>query len=166
MKIICYLFIFCSFLVALIRSGVEDKLEARPVEGKGWGVFPKSSLFHLIKENEFVCEYSGERISMEEGRKRQAALKEQGDSRCYIFEVEHGSKKLCIDATHDDGRTGRLISHSRLHPNLRHTTNVIDGQVHLVFFAMRDIQRGEELTYDYNDRSKQARRDNPWLGTS
>ena len=153
-------------IVELIRSGVEDRLEARMVPGKVWGVFPKSSLFHMFHEGEYVCEYVGERISMEEGKKRQAEMEERGDNRCYIFEVEHRRKRFCIDATNDDGRMGRLINHSRLHPNLRRSTLDIDNDVHLVLFALRDIPHGEELLYDYNDRSKQARKDNPWLGTS
>ena len=45
---------------------------------------------------------------MQEGKERHARLREAGNSACYIFEAEHGNEKICIDATVDDGRKGRL----------------------------------------------------------
>ena len=62
----------------------------------------------MFYEGEYVCEYWGERISMQEGKERHARLREAGNSACYIFEAEHGNEKICIDATVDDGRKGRL----------------------------------------------------------
>ena len=33
---------------------------------------------------------------------------------------------------------------------------VVDDEPRILFFATRDIDEGEELLYDYNDRSKEA----------
>jgi histone-lysine N-methyltransferase SETD8 len=68
-----------------------------------------------------------------------------------------------LDATADTGRLGRWINHRRLSPNLTPKIRQIDGQPHLVFFALRDISEGEELVYDYNDRNKDSISKNPWL---
>ena len=108
-------------------------MEKRLVPGKGWGVFPKLSRFHKIRQYDYVAEYVGAHISVEEGEKRRLALEAKGDKRCYIFEVQHGKKKVCIDATEDDGRLGRLINHSRLQPNLRRTVLCIGEELHLFF---------------------------------
>lgn len=67
-----------------------------------------------------------------------------------------------VDATKETSRLGRLINHcktgncqTRLHP--------IDGTPHLILVASRDINAGEELVYDYGDRSKASILAHPWL---
>lgn len=67
-----------------------------------------------------------------------------------------------VDATKETSRLGRLINHcktgncqTRLHP--------IDGTPHLILVASRDINAGEELLYDYGDRSKASILAHPWL---
>ena len=151
----------------LLRLGDESRLEKRRVLGKGWGVFPKPKLFHVIKKGEYVCEYIGERLTIEEGRAREAELKAKGDIRCYLFEVQHKNKKMYFDATTDDGRMGRLINHSKLNPNLERTAKEVDGSddIHLVFFAKKDIYPHNELLYDYGDKSRESLKHHPWLAT-
>ncbi|MBZ3878583.1 N-lysine methyltransferase SETD8 [Sciurus carolinensis] len=39
----------------------------------------------------------------------------------------------------------------------------IDGLPHLVLLASRDIAPGEELLYDYRDRSRASIKAYPWL---
>jgi len=91
-----------------------------------------------------VIEYTGERITKAEAKRREAArLVRQsrgGDGSVYIFD---------LTKTHDlDGRTrrniARLINHSCA-PNCR--IDVIRGRVWII--ARRDIAAGEELTFDY-----------------
>jgi SET domain-containing protein len=51
-----------------------------------------------------------------------------------------------IDAT--QGNLTRFINHSR-DPNLQPIHVFYDGFYHLIFIALRKIQQGEELSYDY-----------------
>ena len=95
-----------------------------------------------------------------------AKLKAAGNSQCYIFEAEHRNEKICIDATVDDGRMGRLINHSQHQPNICVRQEKIDGKVCVLFSALKDIGPGKEFTYDYGDRRLQSLEDFPWLGTS
>ena len=146
-----------------IRAGRESGLEERHLDSKGRAVF--TSLFKTFAEGSFVCEYVGERISTEEGEKRREILEKKGDNRCFIFDVQYKGESLCIDATFDDGRLGRLINHSRRSPNLKRKICLVDGRKRLVFYARRDIKPGEELLYDYNDRSRNALKNCPWLNS-
>ena len=96
----------------------------------GKGVFAAQP----IKKGTRILPYIGEKISPEEATRRIA----QGN--VYIF---------FFDAHHDiDGKTlkntARYINHS-CHPNCE--TDLIDG--HIWIIALRDIQDGEELSYDY-----------------
>jgi histone-lysine N-methyltransferase SETD8 len=68
-----------------------------------------------------------------------------------------------IDATKETGRLGRLVNHSRLSPNLRTKTVMLKGKPRLILVAKRDVESGEELLYDYGDRSKESLTAHPWL---
>ena len=68
-----------------------------------------------------------------------------------------------VDATLESGKLGRLLNHSRLKPNCVTKTIDIGDIPYLILVAARDIDVGEELLYDYGDRSKQALESNPWL---
>lgn len=67
-----------------------------------------------------------------------------------------------IDATAESGRLGRLVNHSR-NGNLLTKAVHLDGRPHLVLLAGQDIAAGEEVTYDYGDRSREALQHHPWL---
>lgn len=63
---------------------------------------------------------------------------------CYMFRIDDSE---VVDATMH-GNAARFINHS-CEPNCYSRVINIDGQKHIVIFAMRKIYRGEELTYDY-----------------
>lgn len=67
-----------------------------------------------------------------------------------------------VDAT-KSGRIGRLINHSRLSPNLRTRLFSVDGVPRLGLCAIKDIEKGTELHYDYGERDPQALAAHPWL---
>ena len=68
-----------------------------------------------------------------------------------------------IDATVETGRYGRLVNHSRLHPNLM-TKVIMNGKSpRLILIAKHDLEPGTELLYDYGDRSKESLAAHPWL---
>lgn len=57
---------------------------------------------------------------------------------------------------------GRLINHSK-NGNCQTKLHDINGVPHLILTASRNIDEGEELLYDYGDRSKASIAAHPWL---
>lgn len=70
--------------------------------------------------------------------------------------------QMCVDATAESNRLGRLVNHSR-QGNLVTKIVEVDSKPHLVLIAKEDIPEGVELTYDYGDRSKESLKYHPWL---
>ena len=68
-----------------------------------------------------------------------------------------------IDATAETGRFGRLVNHSRVHPNCTTKVVMLDKVPRLVLIAKFDVDAGTELLYDYGDRSKESLAAHPWL---
>jgi uncharacterized protein len=105
------------------------------------GAFAKK----FIKKDTLVSEYYGELISKKEADRRltlnEKLMKKDGNiAYTYIFELD--------DKTDLDGNIpnndAKYINHS-CEPNLR-----LDIKKHRVFlYALRDIKKGEELSYDY-----------------
>ena len=77
--------------------------------------------------------------------------------------LQHFPTLCSIDATTETGRLGRLVNHSRLSPNLQTKVVVFREKPRLILIARRDIEPGEELLYDYGDRSKESLEAHPWL---
>lgn len=69
---------------------------------------------------------------------------------------------VSIDATSETGNLGRLVNHSR-NGNLSTKIVTYKGRPHLVLLAKEDIKEGEELTYDYGDRTRESLINHPWL---
>ena len=68
-----------------------------------------------------------------------------------------------IDGTPETSRLGRLVNHSRHAPNCVTRSLVVDGKPRLVLIAKNDISEGDEILYDYGDRSKESLQHHPWL---
>jgi hypothetical protein len=106
----------------------------------GRGVFARRS----IPETTRVIEYTGERISKREARRREveriARAQRGGDGSVYIFVLNH---RYDLDGR-KSRNLARFINHSCA-PNCR--VEVVRGRIWIV--ARRDIAVGEELTYDY-----------------
>jgi SET domain-containing protein len=63
---------------------------------------------------------------------------------CYMFRIDDD---VVVDATLV-GNAGRFINHS-CDPNCASRIIQVEGAKHIVIFAERPIEAGEELTYDY-----------------
>ncbi|XP_017873716.1 PREDICTED: histone-lysine N-methyltransferase pr-set7 [Drosophila arizonae] len=135
-----------------------DGLQVRHFMGKGRGVVA----IRRFKRNEFVVEYVGDLISISEATERERRYALDENAGCYMYYFKHKNQQYCIDATIDTGKLGRLINHSR-NGNLVTKVVVIKQRPHLVLLAKDDIEIGEELTYDYGDRSKESLLHHPWL---
>uniref|UniRef100_J3L4J0 SET domain-containing protein n=2 Tax=Oryza brachyantha TaxID=4533 RepID=J3L4J0_ORYBR len=139
------------------QRGITVRLRVMRHRKKGWGLHAAEVLRH----GRFVCEYAGELLTTEEARKRQRLYDELASvgklSPALIVIREHlPSGKAClrvnIDAT-KVGNAARFINHScdggNLHPVLVRSSGSLLPR--LCFFAARDINEGEELTFSYGD---------------
>ena len=86
-----------------------------------------------IIEGTFIVEYTGERITCDEANER---YQDRPDT--YLFGLDDGEHVI------DGDGVAAFINHS-CDPNCE--SDEIDGQVWII--AVRDIEPGEELTYDY-----------------
>lgn len=146
------------FLEEVLRNGNEDGLLVREFEGKGRGVIAARPFF----KGDFVVEYSGELIDINEARLREQKYAQDQSAGCYMYYFKHKNQQYCVDATAETGRLGRLVNHSR-NGNLLTRTVSVDDRPRLVLIAKDTIEIGEEITYDYGDRSKESLRHHPWL---
>lgn len=70
-----------------------------------------------------------------------------------------------VDATKDNGRMGRLLNHSRKNANVVTKVIEVDSYPYLCLIAVRDIDKGEELVYDYGERREDVVKAMPWLAS-
>nr|XP_043897469.1 uncharacterized protein LOC122779330 isoform X6 [Solea senegalensis] len=63
--------------------------------------------------------------------------------------IKIGDNCVCIDASREDNSLGRLVNDQHKGPNCRMKKIDVDGKPHLCLFAIKDINEGEEITYDY-----------------
>ncbi|XP_068097971.1 histone-lysine N-methyltransferase 2B isoform X2 [Hyperolius riggenbachi] len=105
----------------------------------GRGLFCKRN----IDAGEMVIEYAGNVIRSVLTDKREKYYDSKGIG-CYMFRIDDFD---VVDATMH-GNAARFINHS-CEPNCYSRVIHVEGQKHIVIFALRSIYRGEELTYDY-----------------
>lgn len=96
----------------------------------------------LVKQT-FIIEYLGELIRNEVGNRRELLYESQNRG-VYMFRVDDD---CIVDATMCGG-LARYINHS-CDPNCAAEVIHCDGGGHIIIIAKRDIEKGEELTYDY-----------------
>lgn len=93
-----------------------------------------------IAAGERIIEYRGDRISWVEGDSRYPVLHDTHPHHTFLFTIEDD---VVIDGG-SNGNSARLINHSCA-PNCQSVTE--NGRVFI--HALRDIEPGEELFYDY-----------------
>lgn len=127
-------------LVELWNKGQSKFCEVRGSEIHGRGVYATC----FIPQETKIIEYVGERIGKEESERRGISLHEKslktGDAAVYIFTV---NRNYDLDGN-VPWNTARLINHS-CDPNCEAW---ISGR-RIFIHALRDINAGDELTFDY-----------------
>lgn len=127
-------------LLEVWKRGQSELCEVRDSGIHGRGVY--ASTF-IAKETQII-EYIGELIDKDESEKRaltqHARSVETGDAAVYIFTL---SKNYDIDGN-VPWNTARLINHS-CNPNCE--AWIVGRRIYI--YSLRDIQKGEELTFDY-----------------
>ncbi len=111
---------FCSF-----------QLRLKPSKIHRWGIFAGED----IPPNRKVIEYTGEKISRIETKRRSNA------KLTYLFAL---NDYWCLDGS-VGGSGAEFINHC-CEPNL--VTRIIKG--HILYMTLRPIRKGEELTVDYH----------------
>jgi len=107
------------------------KLKIKPSKIHRWGIYADEP----IPKNRRVIEYTGEKINRKE-TKRRAETAEFN----YLFTLD---SYWTIDGS-VNGSGAQFINHC-CEPNLE--ARIIHE--HILYFTLRDIQKGEELTIDY-----------------
>jgi SET domain-containing protein len=127
-------------MLEMWKRGQSDLCEVRGSTIHGRGVYAT----RRIPKDEQIIEYIGELIDKKESDRRahaqHAKSLEDGDAAVYIFTL---NKKWDIDGN-VPWNTARLINHS-CEPNCEAWT--IGRRIFI--HALRDIEPGEELTFDY-----------------
>jgi len=123
------------------KKTTSSYLVARQSSIHSWGIFAKKD----IPEDTRVIEYVGERITKKESDRRahlplQRNQANSDHGAVYIFEI---NKRYDVDGD-VPYNTARLINHS-CDPNCE----AIRIHGHIWIISMRDIKKGEEITYNY-----------------
>ncbi len=87
-----------------------------------------------FKKEEFIIEYTGKPLTHEESDKKGGR---------YLFTL---NDKIVLDGSGRE-HTARYINHS-CEPNIE---AVIEDNEQIMFYALRDIKKGEEFTFDYGE---------------
>ena len=133
----------------VVQNGQHLQLQVFKTKLKGWGL----RTLENIKKFTFVCEYAGELISIKEAKMRAQELTHETGNYLIVLR-EHSSNVNQILRTHVDahfhGGASRFINHS-CNPNLVMVPVRVDSIVpQLALFAARNIDIGEELSFDYS----------------
>uniref|UniRef100_A0A1A8U6X3 Histone-lysine N-methyltransferase, H3 lysine-36 specific n=1 Tax=Nothobranchius furzeri TaxID=105023 RepID=A0A1A8U6X3_NOTFU len=123
-----------------------NKRQYTPVEihrtlSCGWGLRAVSD----IKKGAFVSEYVGEVIDEEECRARIRHAQENDICNFYMLTLD---KDRIIDAG-PKGNQARFMNHS-CQPNCETQKWTVNGDTRVGLFALRDIPKDGELTFNYN----------------
>ena len=132
----------------VVQRGICTSLQVFKTRYKGWAL----RALQRIPSGTFVCEYTGEVIPTDEAERRGVEYDKGGFST--LFDLDSAGDAACeytIDATYRSG-VASFLNHSCA-PNLAQTSVWVDtaslALPRIAFFALRDIEPFEELTFDY-----------------
>ncbi|TMS33091.1 hypothetical protein L596_000867 [Steinernema carpocapsae] len=103
-----------------------------------------------IKRGEPIIEYVGELVSEADADLREELYKKLGMNCTYMYQLGPN----VIDAT-IKANFARFINHS-CDPNCESYSFVVDRQEKVMFYALRDIHKNEELSIDYKFKEDSA----------
>lgn len=108
---------------------------------KGFGLRANT----YLEANDFIFEYIGEVINEPTFRRRMIQYDKEGIRHFYFMSL---TKNEFVDAT-KKGNLGRFCNHS-CNPNCYVDKWVVGNKLRMGIFAIRKIQPGEELVFNYN----------------
>ncbi|EFA79695.1 hypothetical protein PPL_07386 [Heterostelium album PN500] len=152
-----------KFIVEQYQKDIFVPTEIIMSKGKGNGV----KVLDDVESGVLVVEYKGELIGKQEAERRERLYARNSTTLrmdCYLFFFEHKGKVMCVDPTIPsvDLGHGRYINH-KVDGNLDPIKIQVNGVPKIVLISNRAIKRGEELFFDYGDRSSVSLTYFPWL---
>eukprot|EP00033_Pygsuia_biforma_P005378 GCRY01005933.1.p1 GENE.GCRY01005933.1~~GCRY01005933.1.p1 ORF type:complete len:290 (+),score=21.48 GCRY01005933.1:213-1082(+) len=129
---------------------------------KGWGL----RAHDFISKGSYIGEYVGELLRSAEADRKQLEYNKIAEVdpqfRNYLMSVKEVLADERVLCTHIDpilkGNFTRFMNHS-CEPNCKRLLVRFDSLIpHISFFAVRDIKRGEELTFHYSDEQQNFER--------
>ncbi|XP_048486435.1 uncharacterized protein LOC105396524 [Plutella xylostella] len=120
---------------------VYPKMAPYRTPHRGWGL----RTLEEIKQGQFVIEYVGELIDIEEFKRRMKRQHHVRDENYYYLTLD---KDRMIDAG-PKGNVARFMNHS-CEPNCETQKWTVLGDVRVGLFALYDIPANTELTFNYN----------------
>ena len=120
------------------KQTARTALAESTIPGAGWGLFAP----HGAQKGDLMCEYVGEVLSQPEAERRGKIYDKINSS--YLFNLDEAS---VVDATRY-GNKSRFANHSS-EPNCGTRTVLVDGTHRIGLYAAQDIQREDELFFDY-----------------
>jgi hypothetical protein len=131
----------------VVQKGFSVPMQLFKTVDKGWGVRALDN----IKKGQFIEEYVGELIT--ENIAEQRGLDYDTKFECsYLFDIRQDNNKYSIDSNLY-GNVARWFNHSCTPNMVSREVSIETRNLHLsriAFFAKRNIEAGEELTYNYN----------------
>ncbi|KAF4547746.1 Histone-lysine N-methyltransferase-like protein 6 [Elsinoe fawcettii] len=106
----------------------------------GWGLYSEEN----IPAGDLIIEYVGEKVRQKVADMREEMYDRQGVGSSYLFRMVDDE---IIDATKKGG-IARFINHSCT-PNCTAKIIKVEGTRRIVIYALKDIVKNDELTYDY-----------------
>ena len=120
-------------------SDLQNLFVVKPAKGKGNGLFATKT----FKEGDYMLTYWGKRID----NKTYQILEKAEYGLGYVFNYE---SKVFINAENpDESGIARFANDEVEAPNMRSFSYIFQSKSHIGFKAIRDIEVGEELTYNY-----------------
>lgn len=127
----------------------NQRFQKRSYANVGWFRCGKKGFGLQVLEDvpcgTFIIEYVGEVLDMKEHNARQQEYAKRNQKHFYFMTLNSNE---VIDAC-VKGNLGRYINHS-CNPNCQTEKWTVNGEVCIGFFALRDLIKGEEVTFDYN----------------
>ncbi|ADM12305.1 SET domain-containing protein [Encephalitozoon intestinalis ATCC 50506] len=136
-----------------IQLGKKSPIYVSSSKIEGYGLFAKEK----ISKGKFIIEYVGEIISNEEAERRGTFYDLKGCS--YLFDLysREGVPLYVIDSRFI-GNESRFINHSKKNSNLNALVLLVNGIRRIGFYASRDIDKNEELFFDYKYSEKHKKK--------
>ncbi|GAB7337597.1 hypothetical protein MBLNU457_g2902t1 [Dothideomycetes sp. NU457] len=106
----------------------------------GWGLYAEEN----IVAGDLIIEYVGEKIRQKVADMREIRYEKQGVGSSYLFRMVDDE---IVDATKKGG-IARFINHSCT-PNCTAKIIKVEGTRRIVIYALKDVAKNAELTYDY-----------------
>lgn len=151
-------------LASQISEQNWPNIRLRCAGNKGTGAFAAAD----IEKDTLLCDYHGSLVNDEEGWRR---FNEYGDNgnNVYMYQFQFESKKFWIDAVapcecHPDKKLkGRMLNNSRKNPNVIPRVKFIQERPHILLYTKKDIEKNEELLFDYGAYKDSHSAQHSWM---